>query len=75
MYSTYMAVYKIIQIVAEDALNKFIILLCCFQLSGNIIKLYARFVEEGKATISLTNPAQDICISKVETVAPAVLFY
>ncbi|KAK7103363.1 leucine-rich repeat protein 1-like [Littorina saxatilis] len=37
-----------------------------YQLSGNIIKLYARFVEEGKGTISLVNPAQDICISKAD---------
>ncbi|KAL8592606.1 hypothetical protein ACOMHN_026536 [Nucella lapillus] len=39
-----------------------------YQLSGNIMRLYARFVDEGKGTISLVNPAQDICISKADPI-------
>ncbi|XP_076442973.1 leucine-rich repeat protein 1-like [Babylonia areolata] len=39
-----------------------------YQLSGNILRLYARFVDEGKGTISLVNPAQDICIKKADPI-------
>ena len=36
-----------------------------FQLSRNILKLYTHFIADGKLTISLSNPASDVCLSKV----------
>lgn len=35
------------------------------QLKGNIEKFFTWFVEEGKATVRLKEPAVDICLSKV----------
>lgn len=39
--------------------------LTCAQLEGNIVKVFVRFRLEGKATIRLRNPPQDIAISDV----------
>lgn len=36
------------------------------QLKGNIEKFFTWFVEEGKATVRLKEPAVDICLSKVQ---------
>lgn len=36
-----------------------------FQLKDNIEKFFTWFVEEGKATVRLKEPAVDICLSKV----------
>lgn len=43
--------------------------LCLFslQLKDNIEKFFTWFVEEGKATVRLKEPAIDICLSKVKT--------
>lgn len=35
------------------------------QLKDNIEKFFTKFVEEGKATVRLQEPAVDICLSKV----------
>lgn len=35
------------------------------QLKDNIEKFFTRFLEEGKATVRLKEPAVDICLSKV----------
>lgn len=35
------------------------------QLKDNIEKFFTKFVEEGKATVRLKEPAVDICLSKV----------
>lgn len=37
----------------------------CLQLRDNIEKFFTWFVEEGKATVRLKEPAVDICLSKV----------
>lgn len=37
------------------------------QLKENIEKFFTWFVEEGKATVRLKEPAIDICLSKVKT--------
>ncbi len=42
--------------------------MCCvsLQLKENIEKFFTWFVEEGKATVRLKEPAIDICLSKVK---------
>ncbi|XP_063958553.1 leucine-rich repeat protein 1-like [Lytechinus pictus] len=35
-------------------------------LKGNVVKIFGRFVQEGKATIRIHEPAQDVCISKAD---------
>lgn len=37
----------------------------CVQLKENIEKFFTWFIEEGKATVRLKEPAVDICLSKV----------
>ena len=37
----------------------------CPQLKDNIEKFFTWFVDEGKATVRLKEPAVDICLSKV----------
>lgn len=36
-----------------------------FQLKGNIQQFFAKFLQEGKATVRLGEPPHDICLSKV----------
>lgn len=38
---------------------------CFMQLKDNIEKFFTWFVDEGKATVRLKEPAVDICLSKV----------
>jgi len=35
------------------------------QVKNNIVKVFTKFVQEGKATIKFRDPAHDIAISKV----------
>ncbi|XP_071512088.1 leucine-rich repeat protein 1-like [Diadema antillarum] len=37
-----------------------------YSLKGNVEKIFARFAQEGKATLRLQEPAQDVCISKAD---------
>ncbi|XP_038075684.1 leucine-rich repeat protein 1-like [Patiria miniata] len=37
-----------------------------YKLKENMEQVFARFIEEGKATLRLKEPAQDICISKAD---------
>lgn len=37
------------------------------QLKENIEQFFTKFVEEGKATVRLKEPAVDVCLSKVES--------
>uniref|UniRef100_A0A8D2QVR8 Leucine rich repeat protein 1 n=1 Tax=Zosterops lateralis melanops TaxID=1220523 RepID=A0A8D2QVR8_ZOSLA len=39
----------------------------CPQVQQNVERLFTRFVEEGKATVRLREPAVDLCLSKVGT--------
>ena len=41
-------------------------MLSLLQLKDNIEKLFTWFVEEGKATVRIKEPAVDICLSKVQ---------
>lgn len=38
---------------------------CVPQVQENIERFFTRFVEEGKATVRLREPAVDVCLSKV----------
>ncbi|XP_030854294.1 leucine-rich repeat protein 1-like [Strongylocentrotus purpuratus] len=42
-------------------------------LKGNVVKIFGRFVQEGKATIRIHEPAQDVCISKADPLQLKVL--
>lgn len=38
---------------------------CFFQIRDNIEQIFAKFINEGKATIRLKDPPQDLCLCKV----------
>uniref|UniRef100_A0A8B9C884 PIF1/LRR1 pleckstrin homology domain-containing protein n=1 Tax=Anser brachyrhynchus TaxID=132585 RepID=A0A8B9C884_9AVES len=38
-----------------------------YKVQENVERFFTRFVEEGKATVRLREPAVDICLSKVES--------